>query len=336
MTTMLLATAIAVLAPSAAAEAPIELGRVTWLRDLPLAQAQSRASGKPIFALFQEIPGCVTCRNFGSDVLSDYLLVRAIEELFVPLAVYNNRGGADAALLERFGEPSWNNPVVRFLDANAADVIPRAAGVFSNGAVRERMLAALKQAQRPVPAWLVGTPARVERAVFAMHCFWEGEARLGALDGVLATQVGWQSGSEVVSVEYDPTRSSYEQLVKRAAALGCATRVFPQDAAQRALALGLVGAQRVGTRAAPTAAAAGDDKYYLQRSEYRNLPLTRLQRTKVNAALRAGEDPTRWLSAHQERLLERLRSRATRAALRTSRGGDLWAQEAALLALFNE
>ena len=36
---------------------PIEVGDVVWGRDYDAAAKASRASGKPIFALFQEVPG---------------------------------------------------------------------------------------------------------------------------------------------------------------------------------------------------------------------------------------------------------------------------------------
>ena len=45
-------------------------------------------------------------------------MVEAIEDAFVPVVVFNNKGGKDAQLLKRFNEPSWNNPVVRFLDGS--------------------------------------------------------------------------------------------------------------------------------------------------------------------------------------------------------------------------
>jgi len=37
--------------------AAIEVGTVEWGRDLDTALASSKRSGKPVFALFQEVPG---------------------------------------------------------------------------------------------------------------------------------------------------------------------------------------------------------------------------------------------------------------------------------------
>ena len=39
------------------AKNPIEVGLVEWGRDLDVAFAKSKTSGKPVLALFQEVPG---------------------------------------------------------------------------------------------------------------------------------------------------------------------------------------------------------------------------------------------------------------------------------------
>ena len=62
---------------------PEELGKVNWLRNIEEGIAQSATSKKPVFLLFQEVPGCSTCRNYGQNVLSHPLIVEAIESLFV-------------------------------------------------------------------------------------------------------------------------------------------------------------------------------------------------------------------------------------------------------------
>ena len=80
---------------------PIELGTVHWLRSMEEAQAKSKKENKIILILFQEIPGCQTCQQYGSEVLSNPLIAETIETYFVPLAIYNNLGGADAEVLQR-------------------------------------------------------------------------------------------------------------------------------------------------------------------------------------------------------------------------------------------
>src|SRR5438876_10389544 len=107
---------------------PKELGRVQWVDDLDAGLAKSKDTGKPVFLLFQEIPGCITCQRFGDGPLSHPLLVEAIESLFIPVAVYNNRPGKDAVVLKRFFERAQNNPVVRFVKADGTDILARKEG----------------------------------------------------------------------------------------------------------------------------------------------------------------------------------------------------------------
>ena len=121
---------IASTSPSSADEPDerrVEMGNVDWKQDFESARQIASQTSKPMFVLFQEIPGCQTCQTFGQRPLSHPLMVEAIEELFVPVLVFNNRKGKDAILLERFSEPSWNNPVVRYLDPAGKDLIERKA-----------------------------------------------------------------------------------------------------------------------------------------------------------------------------------------------------------------
>jgi hypothetical protein len=108
-----------------------------------------------VLVLFQEVPGCSGVRRFGREVLTNPDLVRGIEEEFIPMLVYNNRpGGMDRELLERYREPAWNFQVIRFLDADGRDIIPRQDRVWTTRGVAARMVAALQAAGRPVPAYL--------------------------------------------------------------------------------------------------------------------------------------------------------------------------------------
>jgi peptide-methionine (S)-S-oxide reductase len=69
-----------------------------------------------------------------------------------------------------------------------------------------------------------------EKATFGAGCFWGVEAAFAAIDGVTATAVGYEGGSleqpsykdictnqtghaEVVEIDFDPERVSYEQLL---------------------------------------------------------------------------------------------------------------------------
>lgn len=101
------------------------------------------------------------------------LLVEAAETEFLPVVVRNNVEGYEREVRERFEEPAWNNPVLRFLNGKGEDVIARKDGVWSTEAVLARMVAALTAAQREVPPWLRTVAAEtasgeVETALFAM------------------------------------------------------------------------------------------------------------------------------------------------------------------------
>ena len=97
-------------------------------------------------------------------------MVEAIEDCFIPLLVYNNKE-SDAALLKSFDEPTWNNPVIRFLDKDGKDVIARKDRVWKTAPLANRMLQALRAAGRDLPEYLglIGSgAASLKTASFAM------------------------------------------------------------------------------------------------------------------------------------------------------------------------
>ena len=106
-------------------------------------------------------------------MLSHPLLVEAIENEFVPVVIHNNKKGRDAEILKRYEEPAWNNPVVRFVGADGADLIARRDRVWSMAGIASRMVMALKAAKRPVPGYLESLaldtrPKFIQKASFAM------------------------------------------------------------------------------------------------------------------------------------------------------------------------
>lgn len=109
----------------------VELGKIAWFRDYNEALRESKVLNKPIFILFQEVPGCSTCQKYGQNILSNPLLVDIIENEFIPLAIFNNKKGEDRKILKLYQEPSWNNPVVRIVNHEGQDIVSRLSGNYS-------------------------------------------------------------------------------------------------------------------------------------------------------------------------------------------------------------
>ncbi len=281
------------------------------MRDFDAALSRSAATGMPVLVLFDEVPGCDTCVGYGRTVLSHPLMVEAIETLFVSVAVFNNVEGADRAVLKSFEEPEWNNPVVRIIDAKRSMLSPRVAEEWTAGPLLSAMTAAIEKAGGTVPAYLslvqseIASAGRAEQATFAMHCFWEGEAKLGSLDGVVDTSVGFLHGAEVVDVRFDPTKVAFADLVLAAQRMECAGRVFARSDAQLAAAKKTVGDAAVRTEE-PMKPSPKDEKYQMKERAIAGVPMSALQATRVNAAVGAGKDPTEYLSPRQVELLRRL------------------------------
>lgn len=263
----------------------VEVGLVRWGRDLAAAQKASKESGKPIVVLFQEVPGCAGCQKFGREVLSQPLIVDAIQNEFIPVLVYNNRSsGTDAQLLKRFKEPAWNYQVLRFLDSDAKDIIPRKDQVWTVTAVSNRLAEALSAAKRPTPKYLQSlvdsTSKRSQNlAAFAMHCFWTGEYELGKIDGVTATEAGWLDGREVTLVRYDASKLSLESLAQQAAKVRCAEKMYTPNGKS----IGRLAAGKLD-KSYRTASASDQKKQLGSWPALRSIPaINATQLTKLNA-----------------------------------------------------
>ena len=242
---------------------PVAVGKVSWGRDYEAAVASAKTSGKPLFVLFQEVPGCAGCQQFGRDVLSDPKVVKAIQENFTPLLIHNNAQGKDAEILKKFSEPAWNYQVVRFLNTEGKDLIPRKDRVWEAPALMERINQALEKAGRPKVA-----VSSTRRVAIAQYCFWTGEMKIGAMDGVKCTEAGFVNGSEVTLVDYDPAKISLEELTRKAKAEGVASQVITDW-------------EKVYQKAPES-----DQKRQLQGTKYATMKLTPEQATKVNAFAR--------------------------------------------------
>ncbi len=270
---------------AAALKQPIEVGTVAWNRELTDALAQSSSTGKPVFALFQEVPGCSGCKQFGRDVLSDPLVVKAIENDFIPLLIHNNTGGRDAEVLAAYGEPSWNYQVVRFLNADGADIIERKDKVWSTGPLAERMIAVLESAGAEVPPYLRLVEQehsdRLETAYIAQSCFWVGEMELGKIDGVVTTEAGWMGGDEVTAIQFDRAATTLGEIVDAGRKAGVVSSVYAQDSIADGVPVKKPSTYRV---------AKGSDQKRQIRGHIETDGMSAAQATKVNAFARNSKE----------------------------------------------
>lgn len=242
---------------------PVEVGTVNWSRDHDAVLEKSKKTGIPVFLLFQEVPGCAGCKDFGREVLSDPDLVRMIEQSFLPLLVYNNRSGKDAELLRQYNEPSWNYQVIRFLDGDGNDIIPRKDRIWTKPELLQRMQEALEKTDNPASS-ITNRPPQYEEAAISQYCFWTGERVIGAIDGVAETEAGFLRGREVTRVIYDPTVVSLEKIHAVAAHHRCGDKVYTS----------LDGYQKAPEH---------DQKRQIKGTPFETVSMSNAQATKVNA-----------------------------------------------------
>lgn len=286
-----------------------ELGKVSWNRDYDDALAQASREKKSVLILFQEVPGCGTCKNYGHEVLTHPLMVEAIENEFIPLVVFNNKGADDRKVLNLYGEPTWNNPVVRIVDEKGKNIINRVAGEYTALGLFEAMATALIKQQKSMPGYMkvLGEELRAEKsgttqeAYYKMYCFWSGEGHLGRAEGVVATEPGFLSGHEVVKVKYDVSITSAESLDNYAGQAGCApissSKTFRPDK---------------------------DPQYYLKQTPLKYLPLTDLQKSRINSAIGKRESPEEFLSPKQKDWLAAVKKGSGKDVLYTQEFEAAW------------
>lgn len=262
-----------------------ELGNVHWYRNYNEAIVRAKKEKKDIVILFQEVPGCSTCRNYGHNVLSHPLMIEILENNFIPLAIFNNKGGEDKAILKKFNEPAWNNPVVRIIDINGNNIVPRINNDYSALTLSQRLKEALSLRKQPIPEFLnllelelaSKRPNKISESYYKMYCFWTGEKQLGKLNGVLNTEAGFMGHSEVVKVKYN------SDLVSKGAIDNYAKK-------QNFKAIDLKKNYTIAKK---------DVHYFLKHSKYKYLPLTSLQQIKINSALGSNQSAEKYLSPKQ-------------------------------------
>ena len=264
-----------------------ELGKVMWYRDYDEALKLADKEGKAVLILFQEVPGCSTCRNYGHNVLSHPMMIEAIENLFIPLAIYNNKAGKDREVLNKYNEPTWNNPVVRIIDKKGKNLVERIAGNYSTKGLYTAMEKVLKVQKKTIPSYFklygqeINATMTAQEKTYKMYCFWTGEKVLGAKEGVLETKAGFRNGAEVVKVTYDASIVNESDLTTYAKK----SNITP-------------------THTSNYMFSEKDHLFYLKQTNYKYLPLTNLQKTKINSALGLKQNADIYLSPKQKMWLK--------------------------------
>jgi len=134
--------------------APSTLGSVAWERDFSHSVERSRREGKPILILFTSFEDEETAIEYGEYVLSHPLLTEAIETLFIPLAINNEGGQNDQKVMNQFGEPRGNKPVVRIFEPDSQLPEDRLAGNYSDTALAMTMIIGLNKRGKTPPVYL--------------------------------------------------------------------------------------------------------------------------------------------------------------------------------------
>merc|ERR1712087_481570 len=101
-----------------------------------MGKNQSKQQNKPILFLFQEISGCQGCKDYGKNVLSSEAICTIIVENFIPIAIYNNRGGKDGEIRSSFKDPeekAWDYPSLRIVDHDLKDLTDQPRLYWSSG-----------------------------------------------------------------------------------------------------------------------------------------------------------------------------------------------------------
>lgn len=287
---------------------PEELGKVNWIRDYNEALELSIERDKPVFILFQEVPGCSTCKNYGANVLSHPFIVEVIEDNFIPLVIYNNKKGKDKEVLDLYKEPTWNNPVVRIVDGKGKNIVERLSGNYNLYGLSTTISNALLASNKLVPGFLhlfeeelQMNNGKLKESYVSMYCFWTGEKVIGDIKGVVDTEAGFMDGKEVVKFKYNPEIVDYEDVLATAKKQKCADQAYTDDKNEIQIAENIASISAKGTK---TYRSDGEPKYYLSQTNYKYLPMTRLQALRINSALGKRQDATEYLSPRQLELLE--------------------------------
>jgi len=145
--------------------------------------------------------------------------------------------------------------------------------------------------------------------VFAMYCFWTGEAKLGSLDGVINTEAGFYDGKEVVVVKFNDKQIELIDVVRAAEKFDCAHAVYLATKEEQEQIMAMTRLKNVsvfsfesGYRRAPLS---DQKKQIAANPRLKGLNLTPMQWTKLNATVVSKAPISKWLSPRQMAKLQK-------------------------------
>lgn len=172
--------------------------------------------------------------------------------------------------------------MIYLLGPDGVSLIPKLANRYDPLTVHAKVVAALEALGRKVPDYLrllrddlLTDYGLARTANIETPCFWSGETSLAQHPAILNTEAGWIGNEEVVRIAYDPARADMAALASFAETegfdVGKPTGFRPDKVPQ----------------------------YYLSKSGFAHLPLSRAQRTRINLAIPYTDWPERFLSPRQ-------------------------------------
>lgn len=226
------------------------------------------------------------------------------------MLIHNNTGGEDAKILKKLNEPAWNYQVVRFLDSKSTDIIPRKDKIWTMKALIPRIEKTLTLEKKRIPELLSllkleADTSKHKTIALSMHCFWTGEMHLGRIDGVVTTEAGWYDGHEVTLVTYHTDQLDLKTLLKKAAKVKCANKVYLQTTQERDLTT-TTSKLKTSTLVLKNyrPAKASDQKKQISNTKFSKLKLTSTQATKVNAYTRTSpQKAVQFLTTKQAKMI---------------------------------
>lgn len=277
----------------------VKVGLVRWGQELPAADGARRPELR--LRVTQPVDRVL------AEVFRHPLLADAAETLFVPTV-------ADLNDPDLVNHEHIKGPLLCFISPVTGEMKAMLTVTsLTEESVAHAMVVTLEAAGLPVPVYLSFVyegkrmkGKKLERATFGMHCFWEGEAALGTIPGVVSTKPGFVDKAEVVDVMFDPNQVDFAKLVSRAMEKKVADRVYTHSKNQQEIA-GKILEDRAQQMAGPFRPDK-QPKYYLSKSAYAHVPMTNAQAARVNASLGQDRDPTIYLSPRQIELFKLVKS----------------------------